>query len=363
MGYKVWIFIFSGLSGLGGVACILQWLHIEPKDMWGLHMSLAIPQWFWLLAAIALFVISFILSSVIAVRSSREAAKLRGDLTNALAAQTAAENKIAQLEAEIKRKSSVAPNPKLKITKAVYGAGPNADIDITESLKNKERDGLVIPVDNNLVPYDPAFGVRKRLVVEYSYGDGIVYCASRRESMQGDIVRLTLPEDSELHRLTDELKKKPEQTEKGKAAVELDKPNAAPIRNWNAEWKELASKFEKAGLDVSAQWQCNRRNNQTIFENWNFSGTYQKPCETLCRFAGTLLAKSPNVSRALSQLALQSDPAWRWLFFLKDNHNALDLGSSLPPIGDDGTIYLHGRISNVAAVSARVCMECAALEL
>jgi hypothetical protein len=132
----------------------------------------------------------------------------------------------------------------------------------------------------------------------------------------------------------------------------------------SADWKELAGKFEKIGLDVSVQWQCNRRSSQTIFENWNFSGTYRKPCETLCRFAGALLAKSPNVSLSLSELALrQSDPAWRWLFFLKENHNALDHGGGMPPIGDDGTIYLTGRISNVAAVSGRICMECAALEL
>lgn len=132
----------------------------------------------------------------------------------------------------------------------------------------------------------------------------------------------------------------------------------------SADWTELADKFEKIGLDVSVQWQCSRKNNQTIFESWSFSGTYRKPCETLCRFAGTLLAKSPNVSRTLSELALhQSDPAWRWLSFLKENHNALDHGGGLPPTGDDGTIYLGGRISNVAAVSARVCMECAALEL
>ena len=130
------------------------------------------------------------------------------------------------------------------------------------------------------------------------------------------------------------------------------------------EWKELAGKFEKMGLGVSAQWQCNRRNNQTIFENWTFSGTYGKGCETLCRFAGTLLAKSPNISRTLSPSALrQADPAWRWLFFLKENYGTLDPGGGAPPIDSDGTIYLMGTISNVAAVSARICIECAALEL
>jgi hypothetical protein len=153
------------------------------------------------------------------------------------------------------------------------------------------------------------------------------------------------------------------ETEKEQLREELAAVSNARECDWSAEWKELAEKFEKVGLDVLAQWQCNRKNNQTIYENWSFSGTYRKPCETLCRFAGTLVAKSPNVFPNLSGLALQQpDPAWRWLFFLKENHDAMNQGG-LPPIGDDGTIYLLGDIPNLAAVSARVCLECAALEL
>jgi hypothetical protein len=157
------------------------------------------------------------------------------------------------------------------------------------------------------------------------------------------------------------------ETEKEQLRAELAeaKKADAPARDWNAEWKELSGKFEKVGLDVSAQWQCNRRNNQTIFENWNLSGTYRKQCEALCVFAGALLLKSPNASPGLSELARQqSDPVWRWLFFLKENHNALSSGlGSLPQIDSDGTIYLMGHISNLAVVSAQACMECAALEL
>src|SRR5579864_2016065 len=147
-------------------------------------------------------------------------------------------------------------------------------------------------------------------------------------------------------------------TEGALAALNAESGTTSP------EWKDLAGKFENVGLGVSVQWQCNRRNNQTTFENWTFSGTHRKPCETLCRFAGTLLAKSPNISSRVSALALkQSDPAWRWLFFLKENYGELDPRGGTPPIDSDGTIYLMGTISNVAVVSARICMECAALEL
>jgi hypothetical protein len=136
----------------------------------------------------------------------------------------------------------VKSKPKLIIHRAVYGTGPITDIDITESLRNAARDGLVIPVDNNLVPRDPAVGIRKRLVVDYSYGNGIVCSASRAESIQGDIVRLVLPEDSEIQRLSAELKKR---------IVEgaLTETKAAPLlrdRIFNA-CRELQMLLEKHG--------------------------------------------------------------------------------------------------------------------
>jgi hypothetical protein len=96
-------------------------------------------------------------------------------------------------------------NPaRLVIHGASYGFGPNS-VDVTEKLRAAVRDALVIPVDNNLVNRDPIVGVRKRLVVDYSYGDGIVRSVSRMESMQDDIVRLVLPEDSEIAKLTAEI--------------------------------------------------------------------------------------------------------------------------------------------------------------
>ena len=96
-------------------------------------------------------------------------------------------------------------NPaQLVIHRAFYGFGPNS-VDVTDKLRTAVRDALVIPVDNNLVSRDPIVGVRKLLVVDYSYGDGVVRSVSRMESMQNDIVRLVLPEDSELAKLTAEV--------------------------------------------------------------------------------------------------------------------------------------------------------------
>jgi hypothetical protein len=96
---------------------------------------------------------------------------------------------------ELASKVASSPSePKLKIHRAVYGAGGHTNVDITDKLQKAHRDALFVPVDNNLVSKDPCPGVRKWLSVEYSYGDGVVLFAKRPESMPGDIVKLVLPE-------------------------------------------------------------------------------------------------------------------------------------------------------------------------
>lgn len=96
---------------------------------------------------------------------------------------------------------------KLVIHSAVYGTGPIDDVSVTERLRPAVRDALVVPVDNNLVPRDPAIGKVKRLAVEYSYGNPSIQQASR---LEGE--RLVLPEDSEIQRLRGEIEqlKRPE---------------------------------------------------------------------------------------------------------------------------------------------------------
>ena len=146
----------------------------------------------------------------------------------------------------------------------------------------------------------------------------------------------------------------------------IDKPpESTPSVGSSDKWQELATQFEKLPDYTRADWKCNRLKNETTFEQWQFAGGNEaKHCETLCRHAGTLLLKSPNVSLTLSANAReQSDPAWRWLYFLRENYRASQLYGHHPPIGDDGTIYLLENILGVASVSMRVCRECATLEL
>ena len=78
---------------------------------------------------------------------------------------------------------------------------------VTDKLHNAPREGLVVHLDGtlgNLLPRDPAFNVRKRLDVDYSYESDTVIHLSRLEPPLGETMRLVLPEDTEVQRLEKE---------------------------------------------------------------------------------------------------------------------------------------------------------------
>lgn len=98
--------------------------------------------------------------------------------------------------------------PKLVIHRAVYAAGLPTEVSVTDKLKSVARDGIAITVDatlGGLLPHDPAFGIRKRLDVDYSYGTDTVFHVSRTERPAGELMRLVLPEDTEVVRPTNEI--------------------------------------------------------------------------------------------------------------------------------------------------------------
>ena len=130
----------------------------------------------------------------------------------------------------------------------------------------------------------------------------------------------------------------------------------------NAEWKELAGRFEKLPNGIRADCQIDRKDQTTTYDLWTIHGDYRGNCETLCKYAGIVLLKSPTVLKHVSEVAQQqSNPVWRWLYFLKDC--GLARSNGLPPISDDGTIHLLSSISDLAQSSARMCIDCAAQEL
>jgi len=76
-------------------------------------------------------------------------------------------------------------------------------VSITKELQGAVRDALVITVNDKLgglLAEDPAFGVGKRLDVDYSYR-GARFQVFRYERPSGEVMRLVLPEDTEVKRL------------------------------------------------------------------------------------------------------------------------------------------------------------------
>jgi hypothetical protein len=104
---------------------------------------------------------------------------------------------------------------KLVIHRAVYAAGLPTGVSVVDQLNNATRDGCAIVVDHNLgglLPNDPASGVAKRLELEYSYGSDTRFRVSRTERPAGEVMRLVLPEDTEVQRLTDEIARTKQET-------------------------------------------------------------------------------------------------------------------------------------------------------
>ncbi len=91
------------------------------------------------------------------------------------------------------------PKSKLVLHSAMYGIGAFNDVSVIGKLSSAVRDGLVVPVDNNVVDgNDPARNQPKRLRVEYSYGNSTKRVVERPESQPGLPSVLVLPEECEF---------------------------------------------------------------------------------------------------------------------------------------------------------------------
>lgn len=116
-------------------------------------------------------------------------------------------DKLAKKETRIAR--STVQTSVLTIHRATWGTGQGAQTDVTNNLQNLVSEGLSIDVYyENPALGDPAPMKRKRLDVQYSYGNEIKNATiSRWERGVGESSRLVLPEDSEIRRLENELEK------------------------------------------------------------------------------------------------------------------------------------------------------------
>lgn len=112
---------------------------------------------------------------------------------------------------------------RLKILSAVYGTDQTNDIDVTKILQSLPHEAITFLVSNNLFGHDPAEGFRKRLKVEYSYGNPTVVKIERPEGS-----RVTIPEDSHLKGEIQRLGIAARHEKQSSARQETDAPNKEP---------------------------------------------------------------------------------------------------------------------------------------
>lgn len=97
---NVWLLLLAVPSGIGGVACTLQWLGIQPKDF----AAMTIPGLLWLVFAIFLFAVSLgasVRALYVSIAGSRahdaEIVELKGKLAEETNAKNAREGRYQQL--------------------------------------------------------------------------------------------------------------------------------------------------------------------------------------------------------------------------------------------------------------------------
>jgi hypothetical protein len=307
--------------------------------------------------------------------------------------------------------SSTAPmrdSSPLRIHSAVYGTGPDTDIDVTHKLQEMARDGLVVSVANDLVPRDPHFGVTKRLEVEYSFGNPHRTRISRPEG-----ARLVMPEDTWVRDELERAKRVPAIAQKSsnekqhaeqkklerevltmpvdeyRHRIETDpdfrrRVDALPLDTKagfpalippqmvspsvsSADWKDLADRFERIPSPIRAEWQSGGRhfNGTPVGEAWfTAGGQGREECDALCDLGGALLLRS-SIAASVPEKALQAtENVDRWLFFLK-HLGMMEFNPSGTQSYPDGSteVVLTGTIKGLGVSSKNACIWCAAREL
>ncbi len=183
---NLWLLFFSGISALGGLACILEWLGIKPKDL-AMSQSIPVPHVLWLLLALTLFAIAIGSAIWSGIVQRRQIEQLRN--AAAMPPPIGRENVLATTSPI----AVEAPQYRLKIHSASYGSG-NTFKPVDQYLRKHATDALSARIDANLFDaYDPTPGDEKDLTVVYSFEDEKKHTIQRHEKDW-----LALPEDPEF---------------------------------------------------------------------------------------------------------------------------------------------------------------------
>jgi hypothetical protein len=124
------------------------------------------------------------------------------------------------------------------------------------------------------------------------------------------------------------------------------------------DWKNLAKDFQALPGRIRGGWE----HQKDCPDAWEVP---HPECAALCALAGAMLIKSPKILADLSQeLRSETNAMFRWLGYLRQKvpvTNILQVYESRPD--EEQKLVLHGSLENVAGISYRACMECAAAEI
>jgi hypothetical protein len=132
-------------------------------------------------------------------------------------------------------------------------------------------------------------------------------------------------------------------------------------RDWPGDWKLAEDGFrrhEKSSVRADLY-----HNSLGQTEVWTLGGDTLdaiQDCRALCLQAGKLLVVSPMSSHLAVDLRSHQDDADRWLYFLKERYGLTDVINSTSMSGGQSHASTLGSIRNLAAASARACIECGA---
>lgn len=130
----------------------------------------------------------------------------------------------------------------------------------------------------------------------------------------------------------------------------------------SAQWMNLADRFKAIDSSVRADWSHSAHTGE---QDWRIAGAlHREECASLCRLAGAMLLRSPNVVATLDDAVRgQHDDLHRWLYYLKSIDKLKNYNHGVEKF-KNGEEYLleFASIAPLGSDSSLVCMECAAHE-
>lgn len=123
------------------------------------------------------------------------------------------------------------------------------------------------------------------------------------------------------------------------------------------DWMAMADEF-KTLLDrrVRATWSKGEPR-----DSWSLIGDREvvDRMNSLCKRAGTMLSASPRIAAKLSDSVLaHSEPADRWLQFMREHGAVLTVAGPQPPGG-----FQTGTYESLPTTCSRVCIDCSTEEI